>query len=60
MCSGDEDHRAKNPEESIKDRVLDERSNTDVLVVTLLSIGLIILGIFNNIEDGGDDGDEQL
>ena len=60
MCSGDEDHRAENPEESIKDGVFDERSNTDVLALTILSVGLVILGVFHNIEDGGDDGDDQL
>ena len=60
MNSGEENHRAENPEESVKDGVFDERSNTDVLALTLLSVGLVILGVFHNIEDGGDDGDDQL
>ena len=61
LSSADENHRAENTEESIKDRVFDERSYTDVLVFTLLFIiGIIILGVFDHIEDGGDDGDDQL
>ena len=60
VSSSDENHRAENPEESIKDRVFDERSYTDVLIFTLLSRGLVILGIFYNIQDGGDDCDDQL
>ena len=56
MNSGEENHRAENPEESIKDGVFDERSNTDVLVLALLTISVMILGVLDNVEDGDDEG----
>lgn len=51
---------AYDSKKSIKNRILDQRSNTDILAFALLTIGINKLGILDNIEDCCNDGDDEL
>ena len=60
VSPGDENDRGQNTKEGVKHRVFDQGSNTDVLVLALLTISVMILGVLDNVEDGDDEGDGQL
>ena len=64
MSSEYQQQRTTNTEEAIKDSILNDGSNTDIFIITL-SPKIIVersnsSGILDNVEDGGDDGDDQF
>lgn len=60
IAPNDEEESAEDPKEGVENRVLDERADADVFAFTFIPIWIKVLGILDNIEDGGDDGDEEL
>jgi len=64
MSSEYQQQRTTNTEEAIKDSIFNNGSNTDIFIITL-SPKIIVecsnsSGILDNVEDGGDDGDDQF
>eukprot|EP00092_Neocalanus_flemingeri_P041009 GFUD01044652.1.p2 GENE.GFUD01044652.1~~GFUD01044652.1.p2 ORF type:complete len:106 (-),score=36.43 GFUD01044652.1:154-471(-) len=56
-----QDQGTENSKESIKDGILDERSNADIFPLTFLAVAVKkATRRLDDIENGGDDGDEQL
>ena len=60
MCAYYEKKGTNDAEKGIKDWVLDERTNTNILPFTFFAIGINKFCIFDNIEDGSDYSDNQL
>jgi len=60
VAPNDEKKGAKDPKEGVKDRVLDEGADADVFAFTFIPIWIKVLGVLDNVEDGGDNGDEEL
>eukprot|EP00092_Neocalanus_flemingeri_P087601 GFUD01110581.1.p2 GENE.GFUD01110581.1~~GFUD01110581.1.p2 ORF type:complete len:116 (-),score=29.14 GFUD01110581.1:25-372(-) len=52
-----QDQGTENSKESIKDGILDERSNADIFSIAIVHIAI---SKPEDIENGGDDGDAQL
>ena len=60
VASNDEKEGAEDPKEGVKDGVLDKGADADVFAFAFIPIRIEILGILDNVENGGDDGDEEL
>jgi len=60
VASNDEKESAEDPKEGVKDGVLDEGADADVFAFTFIPIRIEILGILDHVENGGDDGNEEL
>ena len=60
VASNDEKKGTQDPKKGIKDGILDEGTDADVFAFTFIPIWIKVLGVLDNVEDGGDDGDEEL
>jgi len=60
VAPNDEKEGAEDPEKGVKDGVLDEGADADVFAFTFVPIWIKVLGVLDNVENGGDDGDEEL
>ena len=52
--TNNEEDSAKSAKEGVKDSVLDQWANADVLALTLLGIWVKELGVLDDVENGGD------
>lgn len=60
ISPNNKEESAEDPKEGVEHGVLDERPDADVLAFTFIPIRIKVLGVLDNVEDGGDDGDEEL
>ena len=60
ISPNNKEESAEDPKEGVENGVLDERADADVFAFTFIPIWIEVLGVLDNIEDGGDDGDEEL
>ena len=60
IAPNNEKKSAENPKEGVENRVLDQGADANIFAFTFIPIWIKVLGVLDNIEDGGNDGDEEL
>jgi len=60
MGTNDQQKGADHSKKCIKNRILDKRTNADIFSFTLFAVRIHKLGILDNIEDSGHNGDDEL
>ena len=56
----DEEEGADNAEEAVEDTVLNDGSDADILALALVALGVYLLGVFDDVGDGDNGGDDEL